>query len=44
LVSEAQLFLMVHAATGRLFSVAQGRVENRNADLLRGHESSFEKT
>src|SRR5260370_25782869 len=42
LVREAQLFLMVHAATGRLLSVAQGGVENGNANLVRGHEASFE--
>jgi hypothetical protein len=34
---QAQLLLVVHAAAGRLFSVAQSGVENGNADLLRGH-------
>ncbi len=41
LVREAQFFLMVHAATGRLFSVAQSGVENGDANLVRGHGSSF---
>src|SRR5208282_4492915 len=42
LMGHAQLFLVVHAATGRLFSVAQGGVENGNADLW-GHGSPSRK-
>src|SRR5258708_16277888 len=34
LLRKTQLFLVVHAATGRLFSVAQGRVENGNTTLF----------
>ena len=41
LMRQTQLLLMVHAATGRLFSVAQGGVENGDADLLSGHDASF---
>ncbi len=44
LVRQAQLLLMVHAAAGRLFSVAQSGVENFDADLLRGHGPSLKKT
>src|ERR1700723_846080 len=31
LISQAQLFLLIHGATGRLLSVAKSRVENRDA-------------
>ncbi len=31
---QTQLLLVVHAASGRLFPVAQRGVENGNADLL----------
>ena len=34
LVRQTQLFLVVHAAAGRLFSVAQSGIENGDADLL----------
>lgn len=37
LVRQAQFFLVVHAATRRLFSVAQGGVENSDLDLVCGH-------
>src|SRR5271166_3954586 len=39
LVGQTQLFLMVHAAAGRLLPVPQGGVENRDAELFRGHWS-----
>jgi len=38
LVREAQLFLMVHAATGGLLSIAERGVENDDAKLVRSHE------
>src|SRR6202011_1837686 len=31
LISQAQLFPLIHSATGRLLSVAKSRVENRDA-------------
>ena len=37
LVSQAQLFLLVHAAARRLFTVAKSRVKYRNACAIRGH-------
>src|SRR5580704_18721454 len=36
LMRQPQLLLMVHTAAGRLFSVAQGGVENGDANMLRG--------
>ena len=44
LVRHPQLFLMVHAAAGRLFSVAQSGVENRDSGSLRAHGSPLQKT
>src|ERR1700688_4374923 len=38
LMRQAQLFLVIHAATGRLLPVAQGGIENDDANrLLRRH-------
>src|SRR5260370_1254376 len=42
LMRQPQFFLMVHAAPGRLLSVAQGGIENGDSELLRGHGASFE--
>jgi hypothetical protein len=41
LVRQAQFFLMVHAATGRLFPVAQSGIENGDAELLGFHGDSL---
>src|SRR5580698_7563295 len=41
LVRQAQFLLVVHAAARRLFSVAQGGVENLDADLVCGHELPY---
>ena len=38
LVSQAQLFLLVHAATRRLLAIAKRGVENRDASALCGHD------
>src|SRR5579862_7927153 len=40
LVRQTQFLLVVHAATRRLFAIAEGCVENGDADLL-GHVPSF---
>src|SRR5580704_5756927 len=37
LMSQAQLFLLIHTATRRLLSVPKSRVENRDADALCSH-------
>src|SRR5258708_33823300 len=39
LMRQTQLLLMVHAATGRLFSVAKRAFEYGNARSFRGHGS-----
>src|SRR5580658_3766025 len=41
LVRQAQFFLVVHATARRLFSVAQGGVENSDLDLVCGHELRY---
>jgi hypothetical protein len=44
LVRQAQLFLMIHATTGRLFSIAQRCIENGDANLFRSHNLPYERS
>src|SRR5437016_4565437 len=44
LMRQTKLFLMVHAAAGRLFSVAKSGIEYGNARSFRGHVSPLKNS